>query len=58
MGIVSAIFLIISGLVMVGAVGMRVPLIGKYLVKAGAWLAGFAVVIGVVDIVIGIIGLF
>jgi len=58
MGIVSAIFLIISGLVMVGAAGMRVPLIGKYLVKAGAWLAGFAVVIGVVDIVIGIIGLF
>jgi len=58
MGIVSAIFLIISGLVLIGAAGNKVPLIGKYLARAGAWLAGFAIIIGIVDIVLGIIGLF
>ena len=58
MGILSAIFLIISGLVLIGAAGNKVPLIGKWLAKAGGWLAGFAIIIGIVDIILGIIGLF
>jgi hypothetical protein len=58
MGILTAIFLIISGLVLIGAAGNKVPLIGKWLAEAGGWLAGFAVIIGIVDIIIGIIALF
>jgi len=58
MGLLSAIFLIVSGLVLIGAAGEKVPLIGKWLAKAGGWLAGFAIIIGIADLVIGIIGLF
>jgi hypothetical protein len=36
MHLVVTIFLIISGLVLIGAAGERVPLIGKFLAKAGA----------------------
>ncbi len=52
-----AIFLILSGLVLIGNAGGKVPIIGKYLVKVGAWLGVFAVLIGIADIVIGIIDL-
>ncbi len=58
MDVLVAIFLIISGLVLIGAAGNKVPLIGKYLARAGSWLAAFAVIIGIVDIVLGIIALF
>ena len=57
MDIIASILLIISGLVLTGAAANRVPLIGKHLARAGAWLAGFATIIGAVDIVLGIIGL-
>ena len=54
----AAIFLILSGLVLIGAAGKSVPLIGGFLAKAGGWLGGFALIIGIVDLVIGIINLF
>ena len=53
----SAIVLIICGLVLIGTAGNSVPVIGKYLVKAGSWLSPFALIIGIVAIVIGIIEL-
>jgi hypothetical protein len=58
MHLVVTIFLIVSGLVLIGAAGERVPLIGKFLAKAGAWLSTFAIIIGIVDLVLGIIYIF
>jgi len=46
MSVLSAIALMVSGLVLIGAAGNKVPLIGSYLAKAGEWLAGFALIIG------------
>ena len=54
----ATIFLILSGLVLIGVAGKSVPLIGGFLAKAGSWLGGFALIIGVVDLVIGVINLF
>ena len=54
----AAIFLILSGLILIGLAGKSVPLIGGFLVKAGSWLGGFALIIGVVDLIIGVINLF
>ena len=54
----AAIFLILSGLVLIGTAGKRVPIIGGFLAKAGAWLGGFALILVVVDLVIGVINLF
>jgi hypothetical protein len=54
----EAIFLILSGLILIGTAGKSVPIIGGFLAKAGSWLGMFALVIGVVDLVIGVIHLF
>ena len=54
----AAIFLILSGLVLIGTAGKSVPLIGGFLAKAGAWLGGFALILGIVDLIIGVINLF
>ncbi len=54
----AAIFLIISGLILIGSAGAKVPLIGKFLVRAGTWLGMFAIIVGIADIIIGIIHLF
>ena len=58
MDVLVAIFLIISGLVLIGAAGNKVPLVGKYLARAGGWLGAFAIIIGIVDVVLGVIALF
>ena len=54
----AAIFLILSGLILIGTAGKSVPLIGGFLAKAGSWLGVFALFIGIIDLVIGVINLF
>ena len=52
------IFLLISGLILVGEGLKNVPKIGKDLERFANWLSGFGVFIGVIDIVLGILAIF
>ena len=52
------IFLLISGLVLIGEGLKKVPKIGKDLESVANWLSGFGVFIGVIDIVLGILAIF
>ncbi len=52
------VFLLASGLVLLGSELERVPKVGDDLKKLAHWLSGFGVFIGVIDVVLFILALF
>ena len=49
---------VIGGLVLCAGIIGSLPGIGKYLEKAGKWLGGFQVIIGIITLIVGILSLF
>jgi len=49
-----AIFMIIGGLILIANVANKVPVIGKYLEVAARWLAGFTIIVGIINIILGL----